>query len=116
LVCLLASDASAGRIYGDIKTDGRPVPEGLKVKIAVVPPADTSAAKTKLKASPTVVDSTVTDKFGSYKLAVKTEGKCVLALYYGKEALTLDVFSYKEAVRYDLIVEKKEGKLTLRRK
>jgi hypothetical protein len=63
-----------------------------------------------------VVDSTVTDKFGSYKLTVKQEGKCVLTLLYEKQALSLDVFSYKEATRYDLVVEKKEGKLSLRRK
>ena len=116
LVCFVASDASAGRIFGDIKTDGKPVPAGLKVKIAVMAPADTSAAKAKLKASPTVVDSTVTDKFGSYKLAVKQTGKCVLTLQYEKQTLSLDVFSYKEATRYDLLLEKKEGKLSLRRK
>jgi hypothetical protein len=115
-VCLVASNACAGRIFGDIKVDGKPVPAGLKVKIAVVPAADTAAAKAKLKAAPVVVDSTVTDKFGSYKLTVKQEGKCVLTLLYEKQALTLDAFSYKEATRYDLIVEKKEGKLSLRRK
>jgi len=116
LVCLVASDASAGRIFGDIKLDGKPIPAGLKVKIAVAPPADTAGAKAKVKAAPTVVDSTVTDKFGSYKLTVKQEGKCVLTLLYEKQVLSLDVFSYKEATRYDLVLEKKEGKLSLRRK
>jgi hypothetical protein len=55
-------------------------------------------------------------KFGSYKLTMKEAGKCVLTLVYQKQALTLEVFSYKEATRYDLIVEKKDGKLSLRRK
>jgi hypothetical protein len=114
LVCLAASNASAGRIFGDIKLDGKPVPAGLTVKIAVVPSA--GAPGTKPKPAPTVVDSTVTDKFGSYKLTVKQEGKCVLTLLYEKQAVALDVFSYKDATRYDLILEKKDGKLSLRRK
>jgi len=114
LVCLAASNASAGRIFGDIKLDGKPVPAGLTVKIAVVAPA--GAQGTKPKPAPTVVDSTVTDKFGSYKLTVKQEGKCVLTLLYEKQAVALDVFSYKDATRYDLILEKKDGKLSLRRK
>jgi hypothetical protein len=113
-VCITSSNASAGRIFGDIKLDGKPAPPGLSLKIALAPPAAAPGAKPK--PAPAVADSTVTDKFGSYKLTVKPEGKCVLTLLYEKQALTLEVFSYKEAMRYDLIVEKKEGKLTLRRK
>ncbi len=81
--------------------------------IAVVPPAPPAGTK---PAAPTVVDTSMTDKFGSYKLSVKPEGKCILTLFYEKQALTLEVFSYKEATRYDLVLEKKEGKLSLRRK
>jgi hypothetical protein len=113
-ICLAASNASAGRIFGDIKLDGRPVPAGLAVKIAVAPPA--SASGTKPQPAPAAVDTTLTDKFGSYKLTVKQEGKCILTLVYEKQALTLEVFSYKEATRYDLILEKTDGKLSLRRK
>jgi len=115
--CLTASNATAGRIFGDIKMDGKPVPAGLTVKIAVVAPAGAAGAGKKPATGSTVVaDSTVTDKFGSYKLTMKEAGKCVLTLMYQKQALTLEVFSYKEATRYDLIVEKKDGKLSLRRK
>lgn len=114
IVCIAASNASAGRIFGDIKLDGKPVPAGLAVKIALAPPAGAPDAKTK--PAPIVADSAVTDKFGSYKLAVKQEGKCILTLLYEKQALALEVFSYKEATRYDLILEKKDGKLSLRRK
>jgi hypothetical protein len=113
-VCLAASRASAGRIFGDIKLDGKPVPAGLTVKISVAPPVSDTTAKPK--SAPIVVDTTLTDKFGSYKLTVKQEGKCVLTLVYEKQAPTLEVFSYKEATRYDLILEKKDGKLSLRRK
>jgi hypothetical protein len=114
LVCLAASNASAGRIFGDIKLDGKPVPAGLLVKIAVAPPV--SAPGAKPKPAPIVADTTVTDKFGSYKLIVKEEGKCILTLVYEKQAPTLEVFSYKDATRYDLVLEKKDGKLSLRRK
>jgi hypothetical protein len=112
-VCLGASNAFAGRIFGDIKLDGKPVPAGLQVMIAVAPPS-VPGAKPKPGSAP--ADTTATDKFGSYKLTMKDEGKCILTLLYEKQALTLEVFSYKEATRYDLIIEKKDGRLSLRRK
>jgi hypothetical protein len=114
LLGLAASNASAGRIFGDIKLEGKPIPAGASLKIAFVPPVNTPAAEPK--PSPAATDSTVTDKFGSYKLIVKGEGKCILTLAYEKQALTLEIFSYKDATRYDLILERKDGKLSLRRK
>lgn len=114
IVGLATSNASAGRIFGDIKMDGKPVPAGLVVMIAVAPPA--AVAEAKEKPTVTVLDTTVTDKFGSYKLSVKQEGKCILTLIYEKQAFSLEVFSYKNATRYDLILEKKDGKPSLRRK
>ena len=114
VVCLAASNAYAGRIFGDIKMDGKPVQAGLMVTIAPAPPAPAPGDTAKHAAAP--VDTTLTDKFGSYKLNMKKEGKCVLTLVYEKKALTLEVFSYKNATRYDLILEKKDGKLSLRRK
>ncbi len=80
----------------------------------VAPPA--GDAKNKLEATPGPTDSTVTDKVGSYKVTVKDEGKCKLTLVYEKKPVSLEVFSYAEATRYDLILEKKADKLTLRRK
>lgn len=114
LVGLAASNASAGRIFGDIMLGEKPVPAGLRVKIAAAPPA--SAPGAKPEAAPIVAASTATDKFGSYKLTVKGEGKCILTLVYEKQAATIEVFSYKDATRYDLTLEKKGGKLSLRRK
>jgi len=113
LVGLAATDACAGRIFGDIKLDGKPVAAGLPVTIALVP---ASAPGDTVKPAAVRADSTATDKFGSYKLIVKSEGKCVLSLVYEKQTVSLEVFSYKEATRYDLILEKKDGKLSLRRK
>jgi hypothetical protein len=103
LALVVASPAFAGKIFGDIKIDGKPVPEGMKVRISVPGAA-------------TVADSTTTDKFGSYKLMVKGEGKCTLTVVHEKLPAELAVFSNKEATRYDLILEKKDGKPSLRRK
>ncbi len=107
LLCLSASNAFAGKIFGDIKMDGKPVPVGIPVSIAL------AAADKKASSA---LDTTKTDKFGSYKLSVKPEGKCTLSILYDKQTVSLDVFSYAEATRYDLILEKKEGKYSLRRK
>lgn len=107
-IWLAASSALAGRLLGDIRMDGKPVAEGLAVRLA--------AAPAKPGAAPAVLDSTVTDKFGSYKLMAKEEGKCVLTLVFEKQPVSLEVYSYKEATRYDLVLEKKDGKLSLRRK
>jgi hypothetical protein len=106
LVTVFAANAFAGRIFGDIKIDGKPIPEGVKVRVKGPAPASGAAS----------ADTTATDKFGSYKLMIKEEGKCVLTVVYDKQPLEIQVFSNKEATRYDLIIEKKDGKLTLRRK
>jgi len=117
LVLLLpVSNAFAGRIFGDIKMDGKPVPEGIRVKITAPLPAETGKTEAAKPKPVVIADSTATDKFGSYKLTVKDEGKCVLTVVIDKQPVALEVFSYKEATRYDLILEKKEGKLSLRRK
>jgi hypothetical protein len=106
-----SSVAQAGKIFGDINFGGKPVPAGVLVTLQVVPKAEA-----KDKPAPAAIDSTTTDKVGSYKFLVKDEGKCKLTVVYEKEPVVLEIFSYKEATRYDLILEKKEGKLTLRRK
>ncbi len=97
-----ALPAHAGKVFGDIKMDGKPVAAGVKVKVK--PPGEAAAVET------------TTDKFGSYKLVVKEEGKCTLTVLLDKTPLDLTVFSTKEAARYDLVIEKKDGKQILRRK
>jgi hypothetical protein len=104
LSCCLPAAAQAGRLFGDVKMDGKPLPAGVTMKIARALPGAVAA------------DSTATDKFGAYKLMVKEPGKCVLTLVYEKQTVTLAVFSYKEATRYDLVLERKDGALSLRRK
>ena len=98
-----STTAFAGKIFGDISLDGKPLPAGVKVLVAKPGAKEVS-------------DETATDKFGSYKLTMKEEGKATLTVVYDKKPLELAVFSNKEATRYDLVVEKKDGKLSLRRK
>ena len=98
-----ATTAFAGKIFGDISLDGKPLPAGVKVKVT-------------RPGSSVVADSTTTDKFGSFKLMVKEEGKTVLTVMHENKPLELAVFSNKEATRYDLVIEKKDGKPGLRRK
>jgi hypothetical protein len=109
LSCCLPAAAQAGRIFGDVKLDGKPLPAGVSLKIARLLPGEARTVGA-------VADSTATDKFGAYKLMVKEPGKCVLTIVYEKQTATLDVFSYKEATRYDLVLEKKGGTLSLLRK
>ena len=118
---LSASSARAGRIFGDIRLDGKPVPAGVLVIVTPVaapppPPAPGPGGKGKAAAMPAPTDSTQTDKVGSYKVTVKNAGKCNLTLVYENQSVSLEVFSYEEATRYDLILEKKASKFTLRRK
>jgi len=100
---LSATNAFAGKIFGDISFGDKPVAAGIKVK--VTKPGGAAVA-----------DTAVTDKLGSYKLFVKEEGKATLTVIYQGKALELSVFSNKEPTRYDFVVEKKDDKLTLRRK
>jgi hypothetical protein len=122
-LALSVSSARAGRIFGDIKMDGKPLPAGVPVMVTAPVAADAGKGEAKddsmpeAKAAKAVrADSAATDKFGAYKLNVKAEGKCTLTVLFEKQPVTLEVFSYKEPTRYDLILEKKEGKLSLRRK
>lgn len=111
IALLPISQLFAGRIFGDIKMADKPVPEGVKLTIT----APAKAAKPA--PAPVVADSAATDKFGAYRLTVKEEGKCTLTVFIEKQTPTLEVVSFTNATRYDLILEKdKDGKYTLKRK
>ena len=113
--------ASAGRISGDIQMAGKAVPAGMLVTIAPAPPPPPAKGEApkpepaKPKPAPPP-DSTTTDKFGSYKFMVKGEGKYTLTVLLEKQTASIEVFSSKDPTRYDLILEKKDDKLTVKRK
>src|SRR5436309_10331529 len=103
LVLLLAvpTIASAGEIYGKIVANGAPVGESATVEM-----------KCGGKAYPAVK----TDKSGSYRVVVEEKGKCSLMVSWNKQSASLDLASYDDAVQADLVLEVKDGKLTVRRK
>ena len=102
---------------GDAARLLRAAAEGLLVVVSCPVPAKGEEGKSDApKPKPAPPDTTTTDKFGSYKLNVKEEGKCTLTLVVDKQAVPIEVFSYKAATRYDLILEKQGAQYTLRRK
>lgn len=98
LAVALPSTALAGEVYGTIKEGGKPVKEGLKVEL--VCSGKTAAAET--------------DKFGAYRLFAPAEGKCTLTLVVGAERPTVTLQSFEDSARYNLVLERKDGKYTLR--
>jgi hypothetical protein len=96
-----ATAAPAGEIYGTITEGGKPVGEGATVEI---------------RCGETAYPAVKTDKTGSYHLAVKETGKCTLGVQHKGQTASLEVASYQEGVQVDLVLEQKDGKVTLRRK
>lgn len=99
IICLPAF-AFAGEIYGNIKIENIPIGSGIKVEI-------------EFNENSIYVDST--DRYSSYSIYVEETGECKLTVYYGEEVLSINVFSYQDSVRYNLIIIQKEGKYLIRR-
>lgn len=98
---ILPLPLNAGEIFGSITENDKPVGEGIKVEIT---------------APNKIVDSTTTDKFGSYRVFVKGKGKCTITVQYKDQVVSAELFSYNKSLRYDWILEAREGKYSLRRK
>ena len=98
LLVLVPSLAAAGEVYGTIKEGGKSVQGGLKVELAC--------------GGKTVTGET--DKFGGYRLFASEEGKCTLTLRIGNETPSAAVTSFADSARYNLLLERKDGKYTLR--
>lgn len=90
--------AVAGEIYGTIKEQGKPMKDGVKVTVVC---AGKSAAGE-------------TDKYGAYRLFAQEEGKCTLTVQVGDESPSTTIHSFADSARYNLVLEKKDGKYTLR--
>ena len=90
--------ALAGEIYGTVKEAGKPVQAGTKVEV--------KCAKGSYSAE--------TDKLGSYRLFVPEQGKCTLSVKSGDLSPQMAVHSFEDSARYNLVLEKKDGKPSLR--
>jgi len=100
MLCLAISctTALAGEIYGTIKEVGKPIKAGTKVEV--------KCAKGNYSAE--------TDKFGSYRVFIPEQGKCTLSVKSDGVAPQITVTSFEDSVRYNLVLEKKDGKPALR--
>jgi hypothetical protein len=100
MLCLAISctTALAGEIYGTIKEVGKPITAGTKVEV--------KCAKGNYSAE--------TDKLGSYRVFIPEQGKCTLSVKSGGVAPQVTVTSFEDSVRYNLVLEKKDGKPALR--
>ena len=90
--------AQAGEIYGTVKEGGKPIKAGVKVEV--------KCGKGSYTAE--------TDKLGSYRLFVPEQGKCILSVRSGDVSPQMVVHSFEDSARYNLVLEKKDGKSSLR--
>jgi len=99
-LCLAMSctTALAGEIYGTIKEGGKPIKAGTRVEV--------KCAKGSYSAE--------TDKLGSYRLFVPEQGKCALSVKSVDGSPQMTVNSFEDSARYNLVLEKKDGKPSLR--
>jgi hypothetical protein len=100
-LCALPLVAAAGEIYGKITLNNAPVAAGTEV-----------GAKCGAKAYPAVK----TDASGTYNVVVAETGKCTLMVTLSGESASVDVASYDDGAQADIVLEKKDGKLTARRR
>jgi hypothetical protein len=100
MLCLAISctSAMAGEIYGTVKEGGKPIKAGTKVEVKC--PKGNYGAET--------------DKLGSYRVFVPEQGKCTLSVKSGDVAPQMTVHSFEDSTRYNLLLEKKDGKPALR--
>jgi hypothetical protein len=97
-LAIACATAPAGEFYGTIKEGGKPVKAATKVEV--------KCAKGSYGAE--------TDKLGSYRLFVPEQGKCALSVTLGDATPQMSVHSFEDSARYNLIIEKKDGKPALR--
>jgi hypothetical protein len=91
--------APGGEIFGDIR-----VGETYLVDAPV-----------QLKCGDEIVKGT-TDKEGSFRLAAKSTGRCVVSVTYEKATPSVEVVLFDKPARYRLVVEKtKDGSYILKR-
>lgn len=101
LAVTLAGTAFAGEIYGKITANNTAVPEGAEVAVTC---GDRTFGPVK------------TDKGGSYHVVAEATGKCTLKVTVKGQTASISVASYDDGVQVDLVLEQKDGKLTLKRK
>lgn len=95
-----ALSASAAEIHGTLSENGKPLPQGVALKL------ECGGASASGK----------TDEFGSYSLKLAATGECRLSVERNGQSASLKVTLFEKPSRYDLAVKDEAGKLTLARK
>lgn len=95
-----AATASTAEIHGTVSENGKPLPQGVALKL------ECGGASASAK----------TDGFGSYSLKIATTGDCRLSVDYKGSSPSLKVTVYEKPSRYDVAVKEVSGKLVLERK
>jgi hypothetical protein len=96
-----AAALPAAEVHGTISEGGKPLPQGVGVKLEC--PGGAAA-------------STTTDAYGGYSLKTSASGDCKLSVDYKGSSLSLPVSVYDKPSRYDLVVKNEGGKTSLARK
>ena len=104
MIVTLSSAATvvpAGEIFGKIVEGASSVGDGASLEV-----------KCGAKTYPAIR----TDKSGTYRTVVAEAGKCSMTVTYKGQSGSLEFASYDDPVQVDLVVESKDGKLSVRRK
>jgi hypothetical protein len=96
----LTALVSAAEIHGTISENGKPLPQGVAVKLDC---GGTSASGS-------------TDAFGGYSVKINATGECKVSIDYKGASASLPVTIYEKPSRYDLVVKTEGGKTSLARK
>jgi hypothetical protein len=94
----IALALAAGEIFGDVRAGGEYV---AQAPVQLACGADTVRGKT--------------DEAGSFRLATKGSGKCVLTVTWAKSTASVDVVVFEKPARYRLVLEQKDGAWILKR-
>jgi len=98
LAASLLLGVRAGSIYGDVRLGDKYLPE---LSLTLTCGAESVSGKT--------------DATGSFRLTVKSGGRCTLGVSYEGQTPSLDVVVFDKPAQYRLVLELKDKKYTLRR-
>src|SRR5262245_562987 len=101
VVALLPALASAGEVFGTVKTDKGPVGEGATIDA---------------KCGANSFGPVKTDARGGYRIVINQTGKCTLTVTHQGKSATVDVVSFDNAAQADISLKlDAAGKLTATR-
>jgi len=99
VLLLVAAGAHAGKIYGSLQVDGKAVPEGTQVQVncsgRAYPPVKVGS-------------------HGRYSINIDQNGPCSLSVA-GYAGASIQVISYDQPTRYNLLLKRDGDRFTMNR-